>query len=994
MKGRAIHILIWCTILFLGSCTDYKLFDFEQKVNDPNLIKFGVTSSVTLEAASRSLSSDNDTTDLLQPLILQSPELDFPLYLHTYVADEHERNNNAPVATRSAQVENITDFVALNRADGFHVTACDEAASPFIPQFAVAKPSSSSANENVWNTTPSYYWPVDDRMLCFSAYAPMSAKNLLENLTFADHTISYDYTTPKGDKGNDAEVQPDIMFAMSDCNKPTSIDGKVPLNFRHALSAIKFAVRDVVSGTIKKITISGVAGEAHCVYTKLSDPATDSFTWSEHGEANCSYTQTFDFRTTENYADQTDETQDVVLNDEMPSKTFFLIPQNITSDAKIEVVFRRDSDGQEKTMTGYILDNNVTKWEPGKEYIYTISTSSSNWIYYFDVIGSVQEKNDTLPRLGKFNDNGDSIVLNETVTKGSYYKVLSYRVRANNQKTTELVPWEITYISKGKFSMPAGIPNEHRPPLYDIDPDEWIPEITMSGEGSTDYVTYYPIFCAQKVATNHIGDLEMQKRDEFGTETAPYDLSMIYGTMNTANCYVVNAPGYYKFPLVYGNAITNGATNSTSYKFTKPTYYNSSIIPSLTTFTDYKGSNITGPKISGASDAVLVWQDAYNLVSDVKLNPNDGTYGTVSFKVNKENLQQGNIVIAIRDASGTIMWSWHIWITEHWTNAGSLQLTGDLNIKAYNTGYITNNKFSAAPQNLGWCDPKTVWYLQCSGDAVFKQKITGKEDTLDILQRQDSIHYWIGNNTYYQFGRKDPMVGFKNSGSIVKYNFGNYLYELSPQPKSIADGIKNPNVLYVGSTEHNDTGVGYDWLSTHYLNLWNNTKKDHPLNGNTPTSTNTIAYHYSGVKTVYDPCPVGYIVPPVGFFKQITNGLNNDTGAKKTDGTLNFNGVVETIPTGEGGTFYRYRVNTMDNGVYWYLTGTGHRWYATTVMTPGGNFNPSLAYLWSNQPLFTSEGKEAYGLALGITGADYVSNFAFIGRRAMARPVRPIKIFE
>ena len=35
---------------------------------------------------------------------------------------------------------------------------------------------------------------------------------------------------------------------------------------------------------------------------------------------------------------------------------------------------------------------------------------------------------------------------------------------------------------------------------------------------------------------------------------------------NTANSYVISAPGVYMFPLVYGNAIKDGATNASAYK--------------------------------------------------------------------------------------------------------------------------------------------------------------------------------------------------------------------------------------------------------------------------------------------------------------------------------------------------------------------------------------------------------------------------------------------
>ncbi|MDY5237317.1 hypothetical protein, partial [Bacteroides helcogenes] len=41
---------------------------------------------------------------------------------------------------------------------------------------------------------------------------------------------------------------------------------------------------------------------------------------------------------------------------------------------------------------------------------------------------------------------------------------------------------------------------------------------------------------------------------------------------NTANCYVVSASGYYSFPLVYGNAIKDGTTNTLAY-MEKPLYF-------------------------------------------------------------------------------------------------------------------------------------------------------------------------------------------------------------------------------------------------------------------------------------------------------------------------------------------------------------------------------------------------------------------------------------
>ena len=53
------------------------------------------------------------------------------------------------------------------------------------------------------------------------------------------------------------------------------------------------------------------------------------------------------------------------------------------------------------------------------------------------------------------------------------------------------------------------------------------------------------------------------------TPVSNYNLSNSSGAsaiQNTANCYVIDAPGTYRIPLVYGNAIKGGANNTSAYK--------------------------------------------------------------------------------------------------------------------------------------------------------------------------------------------------------------------------------------------------------------------------------------------------------------------------------------------------------------------------------------------------------------------------------------------
>ena len=105
--------------------------------------------------------------------------------------------------------------------------------------------------------------------------------------------------------------------------------------------------------------------------------------------------------------------------------------------------------------------------------------------------------------------------------------------------------------------------------------------------------------------------------------------------MNTANCYVVSAPGTYTLPLVYGNGIKDGQPNPSAYTSTAQPSGGANASHILRQFIDYKQAAITDPYIYNkytAANACLVWQDAQELISDVKLSA-DGR--NLTFSVSK-----------------------------------------------------------------------------------------------------------------------------------------------------------------------------------------------------------------------------------------------------------------------------------------------------------------------------------------------------------------------
>lgn len=315
-----------------------------------------------------------------------------------------------------------------------------------------------------------------------------------------------------------------------------------------------------------------------------------------------------------------------------------------------------------------------------------------------------------------------------------------------------------------------------------------------------------------------------------------YDLSTKGGrtAMNTANCYLISAPGSYTFPLVYGNGVKDGAPNTGAYTVSV------SGTSVLDRFLNYRDAPIDDPYIYNDSsiqltDACLVWQDAPNLVSGIALAADKQS---IRFDVDRSTIRQGNAIIAVRDASGTIVWSWHIWVTDY--NLGS-----DLR-------RVTNyqgNEYTAMPVNVGWCDREIASSEARSVMVRITQDKTGLSQTF-TLDQTAYLNDRPGHNPYFQWGRKDPML--PAAGNMVDKDFytdlPEYAFDKSGKGKiSIGGAIQHPHVFY----NYGEAGTEFDWCTERYFNLWG-------------ASTNVIEYAV-GVKTIYDPSPVGYAVPPGGF---------------------------------------------------------------------------------------------------------------------------------
>lgn len=376
----------------------------------------------------------------------------------------------------------------------------------------------------------------------------------------------------------------------------------------------------------------------------------------------------------------------------------------------------------------------------------------------------------------------------------------------------------------------------------------------------------------------------------------------------TANCYIVPSEGRYYFNgLVMGNGDA-GIVDKASGTY----------------FQDYQGNALASAAMSPSS-ASLLWEKEFGtsaatsggLISDVELK-NGRIYFTASTK-------KGNAVIAAKDSEGTIMWSWHIWLT----NTPS-ELT-----------YMSNkagNAWIALDKNLG----------------ANKNIVSG------------TGQWHAAQGCVYQWGRKDPIPGTMlfNTSSEDTYYVGGETFALTKvelataisTTGTIAYAIQHPATFIM----HNIGDNGSDFNATRgwtypATGTPNNTRNSYLWGNPNGQTSNPTNYQ----KSIYDPCPVGYKVPGKDFFSIFVNADLDANGAYTTATNENLN-IINNDATRRG--WYLYYSAWGSGELDWYgknswrekdgtLTGNGNVYsYYWTSSTKGYAVGYALRFLIHQNP--------------------------------------------
>lgn len=662
----------------------------------------------------------------------------------------------------------------------------------------------------------------------------------------------------------DVRKQVDLMTACSgNVQYATRFQAPITnLQFRHALTAIRFAVGQNLSfnKTIKDITLKNVLIKSKYTLSNKLDGTGAAWNHSGYDTRGNVKLSNVNYNTNENpnsivrnrsqyvNSNVTDLTQ---LRD---NYTFYMIPQDLDNKVTAEVLF---TDGSKITVP---LKGS---WKAGTTRTYKLSEKNSSWTYTITA---------TSPNAVAYNGTQAN------------YKIESYR-EVNGTK--QPVAWKVVGYSVDNGN------------TWSTTKPSWLKSLskeqsnggTAAEQGTATLATDIVDLAAER---NKI----LQNAAPLGTATAPYNLSNATGAaavQNTANSYLISAPGHYMIPLVYGNAIKNGQTNSSAYQ------KGSNANNTLKNFVDQDGNAITDPWIektnNGANRGIdlawTIWSDEKDLV---KLASNNGLYRAadgnlyIKFEVTKENIKSGNAVVAVRRSWQTqrqeqrqqgrkkvwvtvtethqqTLWSWHLWFAPK---------------NALDKITVTNkqgNKYDFTNEALGW--KPTAWKgTSYSTPRTVKVKVEQTQGNNGVKQyavititQKPATTSRTGYTTLYQWGRKDAFPGTTATLAVntINWNAGSEMY--------MQTILQNPQNYFTAGYKGNvlDAATGFAKYYTFY-NLWS-------MN-NTSAYAENQANSQTVVKTIYDPSPVGFSVPANDAFTGFTeNGLNG--GRMNVDGTDN-----------------------------------------------------------------------------------------------------------
>ena len=710
-----------------------------------------------------------------------------------------------------------------------------------------------------WSTNE--FWPGVGQRCAFFAYAPYHTTGVSAFTTTGWPTFHYTVPTNATDQNDLLVTKNKISSGIGDYGNidvPGNFNMKDSITFDHACTAIRIAIgKQMAPCTIKKIEICNVNSEGDYQYQTEN--------W-----ANIATLSTFTL--TQDFEIKPGDSNYILNND---NNVFMMIPQKVPLYATINVTI---NDGVEHVLKASI-DNDT--WAKGYTVTYYLSTTEVDNTYVLSVSSSAT----TLPLSGGTN----------TMTINSY--------KQTYYGSQVAVPWTATYTYDESGITGTTIYNSTTPAVTSF---------TATSNGSiTGQNVNFSLGAGSVSSVLYRSSSQRNSHTKTLREAVDGSCDLSNGKQ-TANCYVVSAPGHYSFPLVYGNALNADKTaNTNSY--------------GTTTFVDHQGAMITSPYIyltnGGVNipyDACIVWQDAPQLVTPSSVKLSSDMHG-IEFDVDRNNICQGNCLIAVRDKDQNIMWSWHIWVTDH-DMAHTYEVHNNSNV-----GGAVTSKFMEVP--LGWCDsdvriadPFRIFHL------TIKQSDELGQSAAQTISQVAGDYTYGANAPFYQWGRKDPLLPSDGTTNTDKP-----YYDTQYNPRGSVNSTAIKDVILYPYKFNTSTGNGS-------LELWNK--------GNTIGTVNNNTIY----KTIYSPSPANYVEPKSAAY----------TGFSQSNSTGGFNKGLNfySYPNSTGPTIFFPALGYYNNSLA-YVNTMATYWAGPASATSATHLGFDASNLYTN-----FENPRTYGFSI------------------------------
>lgn len=725
------------------------------------------------------------------------------MYLVASVKEDIDATNSAfkessGVATKGTMITG-SDAASFHQSFGIlaqsYGTTVPETFTPnYMDRVAVTR------NSNTYSTANKYYIPTGQTVKMF-AYAPYDATSLAasaNNGTDGGLTIIETSTSGRPTYSFTTPLwladQDDLCFAED--LSVTSSDAQATLTFGHAMAAIRF----LVSSTVENCKINSIS--LNNIYSKATlSPTTESGVgWWTYPDPATTTTFTYD-NGGQGITHNSGTTTDIFGE----GKAMFMIPHPL-DNASVSINVTVGDGSTQKTLTASLTDS----WVKGNTYTYTLSFSAAPDVNFNVSLTS----NSTVPATG-----GD------------------FTFSVTSEQNNTFVPYKVQYQSGSDW--------------YDLNLSELKTILSSESTNGTGTTRTHSFHTEEVFTISSTQNLQLKDATSKGTESNPYGLA----NGNSANCYIVSAPGWYSIPLVYGNALKDDAmNNNVSGKYQTHAY----------------GGNITTPwikDIAAPTSAQVLWQDVQGLVRNVQLMNNQ----YLKFYVDQATIAEGNAVIGCFHQSGTLpetlLWSWHIWVTP------------GVNLVTVTTNPNYGSSVQMMDVPLGYVHGgRATWQ---SGDVTIRFIPQNPEDGNQYLEnlaqeftltKEDAEQDTPGRLVTYQWGRKDPMrpITTGETGTISDC-------PVYPSPGGREDYLPKNGTI-------NSSNI-LDWIhNPHLFHTSGNAISAYLWNSNL-SSTVTTSTLASMSKGLYDPCPYMYAVPAGGTFDDLANASGLEAEASPANGT-------------------------------------------------------------------------------------------------------------